>query len=316
MKLKFAFEATIVLAMVFISSFAAPPPSQQVPTPIRQLVGEENVNQALSKEDEHQLSKAVKMNAASFAFQTAIVFASNAKLLGGKTNPEVNEDYPSLMTPAGYAFSIWGAIYAWEFLMVAQPFFQTPTGTHRSAIVSSSPYFVSANVLQAFWALTFAHEKIALSTVFLTAIAVNMARAVTVMGVSTPREKRFWFLAAPSSLHAGWVAAASIVSFNLALVAEKGSIASQISLAFNSLALALVAGFTAFKQLPPGSDALYSGAISWGLVAIADELHKKVIPRIDPACKEGLQGTALLYGGFLAAASFAAAVLSGTKWKF
>jgi hypothetical protein len=298
-----AVVVAILMAMGFNTSCATP------------RSGETTSFVPLSYEEEIQLSRAIKMNAVSFAFQTAIVFASNAKLLGGNTNAEISEDYPSLMTPAGYAFSIWGVIYTWESLVVAAPFFMALGGAHRTGIVSSSPYFVAANVFQGLWALTFARELITPSTGLLVATAVSMARAVSVMGVTMPRERAFWLLAAPCSLHAGWLAAASIVSFNLALVAHKGSQAAQIGLAFTSLSVALAAGFTAFKQLPPGSDALYSGAISWGLIAIASELHKKILPRIDPSCREGLQGTALLYGGLLTALTLVAAALSGTTWK-
>ena len=32
----------------------------------------------------------------------------------GKTNEELSEKYQTLITPAGYAFAIWGPIFIWE----------------------------------------------------------------------------------------------------------------------------------------------------------------------------------------------------------
>jgi hypothetical protein len=68
------------------------------------------VREAKYKEQSPKAPKAARAVAVVWLLQTLTVFASNAKLFTGtKTNAEISEDYPTLMTPAGYAFSIWGA---------------------------------------------------------------------------------------------------------------------------------------------------------------------------------------------------------------
>ena len=51
------------------------------------------------------------LNIAAFIAMVAINILANALPLGGNTSAQVSERYPSLFTPAGITFSIWGIIY-------------------------------------------------------------------------------------------------------------------------------------------------------------------------------------------------------------
>jgi tryptophan-rich sensory protein len=50
-------------------------------------------------------------NIAAFIITLIINGLSNTTLIGGRTTAEVSNSYPTLITPAGYVFSIWGIIY-------------------------------------------------------------------------------------------------------------------------------------------------------------------------------------------------------------
>lgn len=47
----------------------------------------------------------------TFLLQALVVNASNAGLLGGSTNLDIAKRYPTLVSPAGWAFAIWSIIY-------------------------------------------------------------------------------------------------------------------------------------------------------------------------------------------------------------
>src|SRR5690242_14238874 len=52
-------------------------------------------------------------NAVTFAAVIAInSLAGGTKLLGGRNTADVSAAYPTLVTPAGFTFAIWGVIYA------------------------------------------------------------------------------------------------------------------------------------------------------------------------------------------------------------
>ncbi len=50
-------------------------------------------------------------NLVAFAIVILLNFLSNALPINGQTMPEISAKYPSLFTPAGFTFAIWGAIY-------------------------------------------------------------------------------------------------------------------------------------------------------------------------------------------------------------
>ncbi len=52
------------------------------------------------------------VNIAAFTIMVAVNILANVLPLGGNTSGQVSERYPSLFTPAGITFSIWGVIYA------------------------------------------------------------------------------------------------------------------------------------------------------------------------------------------------------------
>jgi len=50
-------------------------------------------------------------NIAAFAITLVINGLAGTTLIGGRTTAEVSDMYPTLITPAGYVFAIWGIIY-------------------------------------------------------------------------------------------------------------------------------------------------------------------------------------------------------------
>ena len=50
-------------------------------------------------------------NIAAFGLTIALNAMATSIPLGGQTPPEISAKYPSLFTPAGFTFSIWGVIY-------------------------------------------------------------------------------------------------------------------------------------------------------------------------------------------------------------
>ncbi|MDH5779591.1 MAG: hypothetical protein OEZ29_03260, partial [Candidatus Bathyarchaeota archaeon] len=52
------------------------------------------------------------INVVAFIVTVAVnILAGSTTLLGGKMSGDISDLYPTLITPAGYTFSIWGLIY-------------------------------------------------------------------------------------------------------------------------------------------------------------------------------------------------------------
>jgi hypothetical protein len=61
--------------------------------------------------------KLVVLNAVAFAINFIVVGLSNFGVWG-RTNADLSDSIPTLVTPIGYAFSIWGVIFISETIFV------------------------------------------------------------------------------------------------------------------------------------------------------------------------------------------------------
>ena len=90
----------------------------------------------------------------------------------GATNEELSEKYQSLVTPAGYAFAIWGAIFTWEGIFaVAQMF---PSLSTSPVVDTVTPWWIFACCFQVAWTLFFAQDLIPGSLVCMLGILLGL----------------------------------------------------------------------------------------------------------------------------------------------
>lgn len=248
---------------------------------------------------------------AAFFLQACVVFGCNAGLFGGRSNKEVSGRHKTLVTPAGWAFSIWGVIYLGELAAVG--FIWLTPAAHVFADFSA-PWLVG-NALQALWALAFAQELLGASALLLTGIAAAMCRCALVLTSGDADDFGRAVVALPVALHAGWVCAAALVGWNVAGVARGMSSSSQIALAFFSLhaALALALGSLAaplWGAQGPGPRAVFALAIAWALFAISKEVDAPGAIASEGPVRRALARTAGLSAALVVGASLCLGVLT------
>ena len=227
----------------------------------------------------------------AFVLQSVVVFASNAGYLGGLTNVEVGDKYKPLFMPAGWAFAIWGVIYAWECVAYATVLFAPHPSPQLEA---AAPFLVAANVAQLLWAVAFCRERLYVSTVFIVSIAAALCLAAEELRGSPER----FTVGLPVSIHAGWVAAASLVNVNLCFVAAEASKAAQVAAAFASAYGALV---PAALLCATRGDAPFAAATAWALVAVGVEVARSPSAADDTAvARAALRQTAFVLAAVLA----------------
>lgn len=241
-----------------------------------------------------------------FALQTAIVFAGNAKLLGGLTNAEVSRKYQTLVTPAGWAFAIWAVIYLSEACGVAHMLLSP----RSSVVAAGAADFAHAMIFQAAWAIMFSRELILPSAFMLTGIAHSLTKCMRVLAVSGALGLDRLLVLLPVALHAGWVTAAALVNWNLVIVANRRPLEEQISAAFLSIHGAIAAAVAAFVMSLDNLGQVFSPgpflvAISWALVAISQEVDSIVDLRIPYPLRRSLSLTSGVGGYLILALSLA-----------
>jgi hypothetical protein len=192
-------------------------------------------------------------------------FYSNKYPFQGQTMGQVSAKYPTLLTPAGYAFSIWGliflglAVYALWQLLPAQQKIALPDALAKPLAL--------ANVATGAWVVLFAYEMI------LPSVGVMLVILGTLMVVYGRLRRRIFAGAAPTwvgvpfSLYLGWISVASVINITIGLrqagwqTADGASVTLTLGLLFVVVTLGLIMS-RVFR------DMVFPLVVAWALVAI------------------------------------------------
>ena len=192
-------------------------------------------------------------------------YYSNTHPFKGQTMGVVSAKYPTLLTPAGYAFSIWGLIFlglvvyaVWQ-LLPAQQQLSLPDAVAKPLTLAS--------VATGTWVVLFAYELILPSVGVMLLI---LGCLITAYG----RVRRRIFadaapalVGAPFSLYLGWISVATVINVTIGLrqlgwqASEGASVVLTLGLLFVIVALALIIS-RLFR------DMVFPLVVSWALVAI------------------------------------------------
>merc|ERR1719183_2224708 len=96
-------------------------------------------------------------NLVAFCVNIFFTYAGGiATLFGGKTNSQVSKEYTAIVTPAGWAFSIWSIIFIGEGIFTV---WQLLPAQRESRVLKAIGYWwVIACGIQSAWTLAFAFE--------------------------------------------------------------------------------------------------------------------------------------------------------------
>jgi len=153
--------------------------------------------------------------AASIVGNIALNYVSQAYPFNGQTNGQVSYKYPTLLTPAGYAFSIWGLIFL--SLLVYAVWQLLPNQRRNPLPDAIARPLTLANLLTGLWLVLFAYERLALSALVMLGILLSLilvygrARELVLANESPTLSSL------PFALYLGWISVASVINFTLAL---------------------------------------------------------------------------------------------------
>lgn len=182
---------------------------------------------------------------------------------GGLSTGANFDRYPSILTPAVYAFSIWSFIY---FGLAAFAVYQLlPANLVRFRDVRT--IYIASCALNCGWLYFSLNGQIGTSLVLMFALLGTLILIVRRFG-STETTVEVWVANAPFGLYAGWVAIMAIVKVS-AYIADSRIELSASSASLLGSILILLAAATGIVVRWRFTNYLYPWAIAWGLTAIA-----------------------------------------------
>ncbi len=165
-------------------------------------------------------------------------YYANTHPFAGQTMWEVSAKYPTLLTPAGDAFSIWGAIFlglaiyaVWQ-LLPAQKNLSLPDALAKPLTLAS--------VATGAWVVLFAHELI------LPSVGVMLLILGCLMATYGRARRRIFAEAAPVlagvpfSMYLGWISVASVINITIGLEQLGWRTAAGLSVTLTLLLIVLV----------------------------------------------------------------------------
>ncbi|GAA4001076.1 tryptophan-rich sensory protein [Hymenobacter fastidiosus] len=195
----------------------------------------------------------------------ALNYWANTHPFNGQTMGTVSAKYPTLLTPAGYAFSIWGLIF---LALTAYVIWQLLPAQRDNPLPDAvAQPLTLASVATAAWVLLFAYELVEVSVLvmllILASLIVGFGRVRRfVRAGRTPR----WTIV-PFALYLGWISVASVINLTIGLRELGWQPAANVSVL---LTLVLLAVVVALGLIISGAfhSVVYPLVVAWALVAI------------------------------------------------
>lgn len=203
---------------------------------------------------------------------------SNVRPLNGQTIGEIsNTQFANvLITPANYAFAIWGVIYIGLIGFGVYQFL--PPRRQHPRLKPISYLLVLASFAQTVWVYFFLERLFALSVVAMVAILLCLIGAYGQLGYDrapTPQDR--WLLRVPLSTYLGWIAVATSVNVALALY-NVGWNGWGIPPELWTVLMLVISTGIGITLLLKRRDLAFSLVLVWAFVAIA--VKRATIPAI------------------------------------
>ena len=222
-----------------------------------------------------------------FSVVTMIImnYLSNIGAFGGKTNAQISDKYHTLITPAGYAFSIWGLIFLG---LLAFAIYQTLPSQRENIRFRAIGWLVVVNTLaNAIWSPLFNNERIGVA---LLVILVMLGTAAMIeqrllmrlripivapdldatLPEATASVAETWLARLPFSIYFGWLTVATILNVAVYLKATDFNLQSlsEATWAVAVLIVGMVVGAWIFNRYRSVS---YILVFAWAYLAIVVE---------------------------------------------
>ena len=225
----------------------------------------------------HDRMRAVLVIVATVGMIAYNVLAA-AGLVNGVTPAIISDKYPTVLTPAGYAFSIWSLIYLG---MAAFSVYQL-LGANLGRFRSVRSLYIFSCLLNCGWIYFWHREQIGVCL----AIIFALFAALIVLLILFDRMEAHsgsLFTKAPFGIYAGWATAAAIGNFAIFLKYEDVELSISAWNVLGVLFILFAAALAVIVRLKL-RNYFYPLAIAWALTAIAIKQGGNTAIVIGAAC--------------------------------
>ncbi len=201
---------------------------------------------------------------------TVNVLAGSTTLLNGVTSGEVSDLYPTLVTPAGFTFSVWGVIYM--FLLVFIVYQALPKNRDKPFLGQIGLLFALSGAFNVSWLFLWHYRMVTYSLVLMFALLATLILIYLRLGIGKTAVslKEMVLVQMPFSVYLGWISIATIANVSVAFVAA-GWGGGGIEPSTWAVVIICVALLLSLAMLATRRDIAYSFVVIWALVGILEK---------------------------------------------
>ena len=207
------------------------------------------------------------LSASLFFFSLYVNFLAGSGRLNDIGTGEISGLYPTLFTPAGITFSIWGVIFLLNSVFVLSQVylaFKTP----QSFSIALNSFYIGLSLTNISWLLLWHHQQIGLSLIVIVLYLLSTLKLYTLSSaLNTNNTPIYRFAYINFSVYAGWLSVATIANTAVCLTTiglePYGNLAMILTITVLVVALLL-----AYFFLTNQRNFWYPLVISWALFGI------------------------------------------------
>jgi translocator protein len=208
------------------------------------------------------------LNLVAFVLVIAMNWASSNLQINGNTVASVSDGIPSLFTPAGYVFAIWGIIYLALGAFVI--YGVSKKQADNQLIDRIGPWFVINSLLNMVWLVSWLMEWWLVSLVIIALMLVTLV--IVYLRLNAFREdvsgKDFWFVLFPFSIYLAWISVATIANTSIIFVAN-GITSLGVTGTFWTVVMIVVATLVSNLMIILRRDWFFPLVVIWAVIGIA-----------------------------------------------
>lgn len=217
----------------------------------------------------NRISSSVRayINIGALALVLLVNYLANALPINNLTQGDISQLYPVLLTPASYAFSIWGLIFLGLIAFViyqALPAYRDTPMVRAVGILFAISCFFNVG-----WVLVWHYLMVGWSMVMMLLLLATLIGIYLRIGTSSADKTLFDRLLVryPFSLYLGWISAATLVNFNV-LLYDLGWLSTGVGGVLFTMLMVVIAVLIALGVFYLRRDYVYTAVFIWALIGI------------------------------------------------
>ena len=159
------------------------------------------------------------LNTFTFTITLALNYVYGSGTRGERTVGEISDLYPTLITPAGYAFAIWGLIYLMLVGFLIYQWIGFFRGNNQESLLPSSLWFAASNVFNGMWIILWTNVALGWSVLVICALLFSLIQLLIRLKLEIwdAPFRIIFFVWWPITVYIGWIVLATTLNISILL---------------------------------------------------------------------------------------------------